>query len=295
MPDRSHKPRLSFVLAVHGEQAWIRQCASSLLSQGGADIELIAIDDASADHAPAVLDELAEADERVRVEHLAARAGHGPALNIGLEMARGDYVWFVDATDSLPRGAVALVTGAMSAQPDLVVVHHEQGARRGVLERVADRPAGPLADSPGLAGFAPHAWNKVFRRDFLTGLGVAFAPGAHGELPVTWPALLSAERIVAVPDVVYERRRPPNAPSEGSPFDVFDRYDDAFAFAESRDVPRELMPAAMLRHELALLGRVSPERRGEFFARIADGVRRHRRPSDPLPEGARERAAASGS
>src|SRR3954449_5043494 len=180
MPERSHKPRLSFVLVVHREQAWIEQCASSLLTHAGADVELIAVDDASPDHAPAVLDGLAEADGRVRVEHLAARAGLGPARNIGLEMARGDYVWFVDATDTLPRGALALVLNAVAGDPDLVVLHHEltdsggqtsQGARRGVLERVAGRPAGSLEDSPGLAGFAPHAWNKVFRRDFLTGLG----------------------------------------------------------------------------------------------------------------------------
>src|SRR3954454_3042818 len=182
MPERSHKPRLSFVLVVHREQAWIEQCASSLLAQAGAEVELIAVDDASPDHAPALLDELAAADDRVRVEHLSERIGLGPARTLGLETARGDYVWLVDATDALPRGGLPAVLGAIDAGPDLVVVHHErtdalgqtsQGSRRGVLTRVAERPAGPLDHSPGLAGFAPHAWNKVFRREFLTGLGVA--------------------------------------------------------------------------------------------------------------------------
>src|ERR1700761_4702181 len=125
MPDRSDKPCLSFVLVVQDEQAWIQQCASSLLEQAGADIELVAIDDASAAHAPALLDELAQADSRVRAEHLATRTGLGPARDLGLEMARGDYVWFVDPTDSLPRGAVALVANTLSTGPDLVVVHHE--------------------------------------------------------------------------------------------------------------------------------------------------------------------------
>src|SRR4051812_45155552 len=124
MSDRSDNPRLSFVLVVHREQAWIEQCASSLLTHAGADVELIAVDDASPDHAPALLDELAEADGRVRVEHLATRAGLGPARNAGLELARGDYVWFVDATDSLPHGALALVMTAVSTDPDLVVVQH---------------------------------------------------------------------------------------------------------------------------------------------------------------------------
>ncbi|MEA2438169.1 MAG: hypothetical protein QOF65_2725, partial [Thermoleophilaceae bacterium] len=43
-------PLLSFVLAVHGEQAYIEECAGSILGQDVDDLELIAIDDASPDH-----------------------------------------------------------------------------------------------------------------------------------------------------------------------------------------------------------------------------------------------------
>src|SRR3954462_9660427 len=103
-------PVLSIVLAVHGEQAFIEECAASVLDQeGSADVELIAIDDASPDHGPGVLDRLAERDSRVRVEHLDERVGPAAARRIGVEMAAGAYVWFVNTTDRLPAGAIAAV------------------------------------------------------------------------------------------------------------------------------------------------------------------------------------------
>ena len=68
-------PLLTFVLAVHREQAYLRECAASILDQDFADVELVAIDDASPDHVPELLDELAERDPRVRVGRVDERVG----------------------------------------------------------------------------------------------------------------------------------------------------------------------------------------------------------------------------
>src|SRR3954452_25551787 len=141
-------PVLSIVLVVHGEQAFIEECAASVLDQeGSADVELIAIDDASPDHGPDVLDRLAERDPRVRVEHLDQRAGPGGARALGVEMARGEYVWFVNATDRLPDGALAKVLSTLhDTDPDLLVLHHVRlgaigkehpGPHRRALEKAA--------------------------------------------------------------------------------------------------------------------------------------------------------------
>src|SRR5919199_1990272 len=111
------RPRVSFILAVHGEQAYIEQCTQSVLGQGLGDIELIAVDDASHDHGPELLDSLAERDERVTVEHLAERVGPGAARNAGLDRARGDYLWFVETTDRLPAGGGAPPGGGARPPP----------------------------------------------------------------------------------------------------------------------------------------------------------------------------------
>src|SRR4051812_17332354 len=232
-------PLLSFVLAVHGEQAYVAQCAASLLGQGFGDVELIAIDDASPDHAPALLDELAAGDPRVRVRHLERRAGRGAARDLGLEAAEGDYVWFVETTDAVATGALAAVAGRRAAAtPDVLVAHHARadllgrtapGPHRRLLARVAGTTT--LDRDPALAAAAPRVWDKVLRRELLRELGVRFGPGAHDELTVTWPALLAARAVATLPETAYVRHEPPNRERWGSPFDVFAQYEAVLAAA----------------------------------------------------------------
>jgi CDP-glycerol glycerophosphotransferase len=276
-------PLLSLILAVHDEQAYIADCAESILGQDLADVELIAIDDASSDHGPALLDELAERDARVTVRHLAQPVGRGDARNLGLDLASGDYVWFVSTTDRLPQGSLARVAEQLrSGSPDVLVVNHStkdmlgrsrQGPHRKALARAAKDGPGSLEQHPALADAAPQAWNKVLRRGLLTDLGTRFGSGANSELTVTWPALLSADRIAALPAQSYERRLRANAnPEAGSASDVFEQYDAALAFAGER---RELVASAMLRHLLALLDRVPEPDRRDFFHRMSETYKRH--------------------
>jgi CDP-glycerol glycerophosphotransferase len=276
-------PLLSLILAVHGEQAYIADCAESIFGQEFADVELIAIDDASRDHTPALLDELAERHPRVTVRHLEQRVGQGEARNLGLDTASGNYVWFVSATDRLPQGSLGLVAEQLtSTSPDVLVVHHSTtqalgrsrpGPHKKALARAAKKGPGPLDQHRALAGAAPNAWNKVLRRRLLTDLGTRFGSRAHDELTVTWPALLAAERIAALPAKCYERRLRANAaPERGSPFDVFEQYDAVF---EAAGEHRELLVAAMLRHQLKLLDRVPEKDRREFFHRMSESYGRH--------------------
>ena len=267
-------PLLSLVLAVHGEQAYIADCASSILGQDFDDLELIVIDDASPGHAPALLDELAAGDPRVTVQHLEERVGRGEARNLGLAAAQGELVWFVNATDRLPAGSLARVA---ETEADLLVVHHvvvdslrrsRPGPFKKQLGKAARKGPGPLSSHRALADAAPGAWNKVFRRELLEGL--RFGSGAHSELTVTWPALLRAERIAALPAVSYERRTPGNAtPEDGSPLDVFGQY---AAVLEQAGEQRGLVSGAMLRHLLKLLDKVPEGDRREFFHRMSELV-----------------------
>src|SRR4051794_4636182 len=181
-------PLLSFVLVAHGEQGYLEECVRSILDQPETDVELIAVDDASPDHGPALLDQLAEGDPRMAVTHLEERAGPS-ARNLGLERASGEYVWFVDATDRLAPRALEIVAGALrDARPDLLLVHHaelqtvgraKQGPHRRALTRAAEQGPGPLAERRALAHAAPHAWNKVLRRQLLEDAGARFGAGRH--------------------------------------------------------------------------------------------------------------------
>jgi CDP-glycerol glycerophosphotransferase len=257
-------PRLSLVLVVGREQAFVSEFAASALHQSFTDLELLAIDEASGPHAAPLLEELAAADPRVRVHH-APGAGPGEARNLALELAEGEYVWFVGATDRLAPGALAAVAGRLAAAaPDVLVVGHE---RRDALGRVRKATADP-----------GRVWDKLLRRDALLELGLRFGPGAHGGMAVVWPAQLAAAKVERLPSVAYVRNElPVGTGPEGSPFDLFAEHDAIVAFLEGRpDVPeprRAEVYRSLLQTELALLERVPASDRKRFFELISQRSR----------------------
>lgn len=272
------------MLVVHGEQAHLEEIASSALH---GDVELVVIDDASPDHGPELLDALAAGDDRVRVHHLAERIGLGEGRNLGLELARGEYVWFVNASDVVaPTGVLERLE---ETSPDVLLVgdrvedvlgRSRPGPHTALVRRMKDVVT--LDDEPRLADAAPRAWDKVLRRE---GLG-RFAQGRHGELTVTWPALLRARRIAAAPGTSYIRRELENATRvAGSPFES---YEALLAGADER--ARRLVVPAMARHLLALLDRIPEGERREFFRRASELYARHRTGGHPPPAGRVARA-----
>ena len=304
------RPLVSFVLVVHGDQGFLEEGAESLLERAGDAVELVAIDDTSPDHGPEVLDALAARDSRIHVHHLAERAGAGAARNLGLEHAEGEYVWFVETTGLLAPGALAPIAERLArTRPDVCVVHHRrttvldatsEGPHRALLARVASGEPGPLEAHPALAAAAPGVHDKLLRREHLAAIGARFADGAHGELTVSWPALLHAQRIAAVARASYVRRSPPNAArAPGGPFDALDAYASVLAGTDAPDARRRLVLPAARRHLLDLLSDVAPDRRAEYFERIAALTAAHRRGDEPAAAGpvgrARERLIDRGS
>lgn len=101
---------LSVVLPTHDRPRELELAARSLLTQTFTDLELVIVDDASADETTRVLDGLADTDKRVRVVRNSSPQGPCEARNRGLEVARGELVGFCDDDDTwLPGAAGALV------------------------------------------------------------------------------------------------------------------------------------------------------------------------------------------
>lgn len=89
---------ISFVVPVYKVEAYLRQCVESLTCQTYRDIEIILVDDGSPDGSPALCDQLATEDSRIRVVHK-ENGGLSDARNAGLKVATGDYVVFCDSDD----------------------------------------------------------------------------------------------------------------------------------------------------------------------------------------------------
>lgn len=114
-------PKVSVVIPVYKVEKYLPACLDSVLFQTLSDIEVICIDDASPDHCPEILDEYAAKDNRVRVLHLSENHQQGYGRNRGTEMARGQYVYFLDADDMImPEAMEEMYTVAKKDRLDCI-------------------------------------------------------------------------------------------------------------------------------------------------------------------------------
>lgn len=91
-------PEISVIVPVYNTEKYLRRCVDSILAQTYTDFELLLIDDGSTDGSPAICDEYAALDPRVRVFHK-PNGGVSSARNLGLDHARGQWITFVDSDD----------------------------------------------------------------------------------------------------------------------------------------------------------------------------------------------------
>ena len=303
------EPLVSVILAVREVGEYLPGCLDSILGQPDLPdgIEVIAVDDASPDDCGAILDARAAADPRLRVVHLPERAGPGPARMRGLAESAGTYVWFADPDDLLAEGSLAAVADRLERdRPDVLLLDYRILRATGGSEPspgallLAGAPGVvTLADRPGLLARTMTLWSKVFRRAFLTGLGVPMLPGIHEDVPVSATALLVARRIALLDQVCYLYRRRRGsflATASLGHFDIFASY--ARVFAAVADAPadgaagaevRAALFGRMLEHYSSILanGLLPRSARRRFFARMAADSRRYRPPEYRRPPGLR--------
>lgn len=92
------KPKISVVLPIYNVEKYLETCVKAMTGQTYQNLEIILVDDGSPDGCPALCDELAKTDERIRVLHK-ENGGLSDARNAGTQIATGEYITFVDSDD----------------------------------------------------------------------------------------------------------------------------------------------------------------------------------------------------
>lgn len=93
---------LSVIIPVYNVAPYLRRCVGSVMHQTYRQLEIILVDDGSTDDSGAICDELAQEDERIHVIHK-TNGGSSSARNMGLKIASGDFIVFLDSDDAWLR------------------------------------------------------------------------------------------------------------------------------------------------------------------------------------------------
>ena len=96
-------PKVSIIVPVYNSGKYLRTCLDSLVRGTLKDIEIIAIDDCSTDNSLLILEEYAKKNPNIKVYHNKNNLGQGASRNKGLDVAKGEYIGFVDSDDYISR------------------------------------------------------------------------------------------------------------------------------------------------------------------------------------------------
>ena len=117
--------QVSIIVPIYKVESYLHQCVDSILEQTFEDFEVILVDDGSPDGCPAICDEYAEKDSRVRVIHK-ENGGVSSARNAGLNAAQGKYIAFVDPDDFIHRDMFQLLLEkAEESNADIVMCNFD--------------------------------------------------------------------------------------------------------------------------------------------------------------------------
>ena len=191
-------PLFSIIIPVYNVEPYLRKCLDSVLNQTCGDWECICVDDGSTDSSGKILDEYVakrkvkekgEGEQRIIVIHQ-QNGGVSAARNAALDLAKGEWVQFLDSDDSLELDFLGKLAEAMQTNPEVDAIEHTaiycyDGGRKVYGDKGRLPPAGVLTAQQILAdpfgrkytNLARCSCYKIFRREVIERNRLRFTPG----------------------------------------------------------------------------------------------------------------------
>lgn len=203
---------ISVIVPVYKVEPYLDKCVSSIVGQTYKDLEIILVDDGSPDRCPEICDAWAEKDSRIKVIHK-KNMGGGAARNIGIDIAKGELMAFVDSDDYLSPNMYEFLFNAMQ-ETDADIVECGYIKVEGDDADFTSSSMLPSTYTPTLAlsahindsCFSQLVWNKLYRRNVIGNIRYPIGTKIDDEF-FTYQLIGRARLLAVIPDVLYAYRQ----------------------------------------------------------------------------------------
>ncbi|MGN0559353.1 MAG: glycosyltransferase family 2 protein [Acutalibacteraceae bacterium] len=201
---------ISIIVPVFNVEKYLPRCIDSIVNQSYEQLEIILVDDGSPDRCPEICEEWAKKDTRIRVIHK-QNGGQASARNRGLDIAKGDYVTFIDSDDYLHPDFISTLYKALTENNAEIAICSANFVDE--LDNILDEPQPELNGLyTGRDMLVRHAqcswgyyvwpWNKLYKREIFNTL--RYQEGVKGEDDRLLHHLFwNVQRVFAIPDRLY--------------------------------------------------------------------------------------------
>lgn len=232
---------ISIVVPIYNVEQYLKDCVESVLKQTYPDWELILVDDGSKDNCPAICDEYARQDRRIKVVHK-VNGGLVSARKAGLEVARGDYVMPLDGDDFIDDNCLGTIVRIINQEePDVVCFGYniycdgqitanpiEIGKYGFLCREDMEKYIFPaFLHGKDERQFPHNLWAKVFEKEMYSKYqkAVSSSIGMGEDGACTYPLIFNANSIVILEECFYYYRQVNSSMTKAKKPLSWDNYD----------------------------------------------------------------------
>ena len=143
---------ISVVMPAYNSEKYLRQAVESVLAQTVTDWELLLLDDGSTDAGPALMEQLAARDGRIRVHYNEQNLGVGQTRTRGVALAEGEWIAFLDSDDMWTADKLEKQLALLERFPQAALLYTGSGF---------------MTESGALIDYVLHVPEKIDRRRLL--------------------------------------------------------------------------------------------------------------------------------
>lgn len=208
------KNKVSIIIPVYNVEKYLNDSINSAINQSYTNIEILIIDDGSKDNSRKICNAFSQKDKRIKVFHT-ENCGAGAARNIGLDIAKGDFIMFLDADDFLELDAVEKMLNAIIAKnADFITADYintyEDGTKWQVSTFADSKELKLSINDPYETFFFMNSstCNKIFKRNFLEKNNIKYVEGVKAEDAIfSTSCLIHSTRAYFMPILMYNYRQ----------------------------------------------------------------------------------------
>lgn len=203
-----NSPLISIIVPVYNTGKYLDRCIQSVLAQTYTNWELLLIDDGSTDLSGTICDKYAAKDKRIRVFHKENR-GVSSARNLGLDNAKGEWITFIDADDSVKPKYLNNLLSHVDSDIDLVFsyaeFHYSNGEKRreSYPERLITNKDFHIAFTEHELNWHTSPWSKLYKAELCNDLRFTLGMPIGEDLVFLYSYLLKCNKIFFSSDTDY--------------------------------------------------------------------------------------------
>ena len=213
------QPKITIIVPVYNVEKYLRECLDSLMMQTLRDIQIICVNDGSADGSRVILQEYADLDSRIEIIDK-LNGGQSSARNAAYSSIKGKYTMFVDSDDWIDLDTCEkLFAEAEQTNAEIIVFFYRKEYHFSSKEPLSRfiSPGKKTTPQEKHQLFIHHLapWGKFWRSDFLLNHNLVFPEGLIFEdNVVSWQSFTQAEQVFVLPKPLYHYRNNSNGTTQ---------------------------------------------------------------------------------